>query len=368
MKVENILQNIVHFMSEPVREAGTTLSTSAFKRAQLRYRRQGTDPNRIDGQNEFLDFSNSEDDSRIIQIQVNNKNEGDAYQGPMYGIKNVPGFLFAPQALSAKLQSQIAYLSVTEFCERPHATNIENVPVKPNEVPNFDQSMWDLYRTDFGRGSRQPTSQARRPYRTFKKLAWATMGWHYDWTARAYHDDAHSPMPSILTDLAQPFAKASLLIDNAASTHFLPSAAIVNFYTLKSTMGGHCDDLEFALDKPVVSFSVGLSGVFLLGGGTSSQDSPVLPILVRSGDVMILGGDARLRYHGMARVLPPLETTTLDLSSVPLQDRMFLESFVSQHRININVRQVLPDGINSIAEAQEECARVRDSKSESAGA
>ena len=163
-------------------------------------------------------------------------------------------------------------------------------------------------------------------------------------------------MPSILTDLAQPFAKASLLIDNAASTHFLPSAAIVNFYTLKSTMGGHCDDLEFALDKPVVSFSVGLSGVFLLGGGTSSQDSPVLPILVRSGDVMILGGDARLRYHGMARVLPPLETTTLDLSSV------------SQHRININVRQVLPDGINSIAEAQEECARVRDSKSESTGA
>jgi alkylated DNA repair protein alkB family protein 1 len=354
-------------MSDPARKDGTTHSTSAFKRAQLRYRRQGADPNRIDCQNEFLDFSNSDGDGRIIPIQVNNTKEDDAYQGPMYGIKSVPGFIFAPQALSPKLQSKIAYMSVTEFCERPHTTNIDKVPITPNEDQNLDQSMWDLYVTDFGRESRQSTTQKRKPYKTFKKLAWATMGWHYDWTARAYHDDAQSPMPTILADLAQPFAKASLLMDNAASTDFLPSAAIVNYYTLKSTMGGHCDDLEFALDKPVVSLSVGLSGVFLLGGGTSSQDSPVLPILVRSGDVMILGGDARLRYHGMARVLPPSETTTLDLSSIPVQARIYLESFVSQHRININVRQVLPDGVKSIAEAQEEHARVRDTKSEPTG-
>jgi alkylated DNA repair protein alkB homolog 1 len=342
-----------HVQSSVAHEDEISHSTSAFKRAQLRYRRRGEDPNRIDDWNEFLDFSNSEGDTRITKAEVTNDNENEAYQGPLFGIKDVPGFLYAPQALSSELQSKIAYLSVTEFCETPHNTNIENVPIKPNEQANLDQTMWDLYKEDCGQQSKKPTTQKSKQYRSFQKLAWATMGWHYDWTARAYHDDAQSPMPSILADLAEPFAKASLLLEKAEFTHFLPSAAIVNYYNIKSTMGGHCDDLEFALDKPVVSFSVGLSGVFLLGGGTSSQDGPVLPILVRSGDVMILGGAARLRYHGMARVLPHSETSPRDLSSVPAEDRVYLESFMSQHRININVRQVLPDGVTTIAEARE---------------
>lgn len=336
---------------------------SAFKRAQVRYRRQGVAPNRIDDVNEFIDFSNPGEDSRITQQQVENnkftEHEDNTsctyYKGTLYGIRDFPGFLYAPQVLSQTLQLQIAYLSVSEFCEKPHATNIDLVPVKPNEEPNNEQRMWDLWK------KKTTTTKEKKPYRSFQKLSWATSGWQYDWTSRAYHDGRKSPMPPILEELSNKFAKASLLLEKAESTDFVASASIVNYYNLKSIMGGHRDDLELALDKPVISFSVGLPGVFLLGGKTK-DDGPVLPILVRPGDVMILGGDSRMNYHGMARViphdveLPEPESRVREVlggtegSCVPDGDKINLQSFLRQHRININVRQVLPDGVESITE------------------
>jgi len=140
-------------------------------------------------------------------------------------------------------------------------------------------------------------------------------------------------------------------------------------------MGGHRDDLEFALDKPVVSLSMGLPGLFLLGGNTK-EDGPVLPILVRPGDVMILGGSCRLAYHGMARVIPPtvsippapavnheqalIENSSSSPTGVAATfdevERPYLAEYLQRHRININVRQVLPDGVSSIAELKDRSA------------
>ena len=333
--------------------------TSAFKRAQVRYRRQGTAPNQIEYLNELIDFSNPKEDNRIARHKLDDPINKDVYQGPLYGINDFPGFLYAPQALSPSLQLHIAYLAVTEFCEKPHATNIENVPIKADEEANMEERMWDLWKTQ----SIPSKTKEKKPYRSFQKLAWATSGWQYDWTARAYHEDAKSPIPTILEDLSQKFARASLLLEKAESTAFVASASIVNYYNLKSIMGGHRDDLELAIDKPVVSMSVGLPGIFLLGGKTK-DDSPVLPILVRPGDVMILGGESRMNYHGMARVIPPtvpipgLESHPqcqalggTEVSCVPAEEVIFLKSFLTQHRININVRQVLPDGVDSIEDA-----------------
>jgi alkylated DNA repair protein alkB homolog 1 len=333
--------------------------TSAFKRAQVRYRRQGASPNQIEYLNELIDFSNPKDDRRVMLHRLDDAIDKDVYQGPLYGIKDFPGFLYAPQALSPRLQLHIAYLAVTEFCEKPHATNIESVPIKAEEEANLDERMWDLWKIQ----STQSKTRERKPYRSFRKLAWATSGWQYDWTARAYHEDSKSPIPTILEELAQKFARASLLLEKSESTTFVASASIVNYYNLKSIMGGHRDDLEFAIDKPVVSMSVGLPGIFLLGGKTK-DDSPVLPILVRPGDVMILGGDSRMNYHGMARVIPhnvPIprpESLCCEalggtgVSCVPADEMIFLKSFLTQHRININVRQVLPDGVDSIEDAR----------------
>ena len=60
-------------------------------------------------------------------------------------------------------------------------------------------------------------------------------------------------------------------------------------------MGGHRDDLELDFTQPVVSISLGLPAIFLLGGDTKDCE-PVVPILVRPGDVYLLAGDSRLCF------------------------------------------------------------------------
>lgn len=120
-------------------------------------------------------------------------------------------------------------------------------------------------------------------------------------------------------------------------------------------MGGHRDELESALDKPIVSISLGRPGIFLLGSKTL-QDGPVIPMIVRSGDVLVMGGDARLNYHSMSRILPstlpfpPLENTKPVTSDAVFdqndkiersqRDQDLLDKYLSAHRININLRQV----------------------------
>ncbi|CAJ1936231.1 unnamed protein product [Cylindrotheca closterium] len=166
---------------------------SAFKQAQIRHRRQGKNPCRTDDLPGVVDFGLGADD-RIIRLQIPERlrhREG-LYEGPIYGLKGFPGFLFAPQALSEELQTAIAFKCVTVFCESPHRTNIDLCPPKQSEFRNLDESMWELWKKSedekegnigWKKGSKrrklQQTSQ--KSYRSFKKLSWATMGYHYDW-------------------------------------------------------------------------------------------------------------------------------------------------------------------------------------------
>jgi alkylated DNA repair protein alkB family protein 1 len=345
---------------------------SAFKQAQTRHRRKGAAPNRVDDLDDMLDFSSSNNSDLTYSVKLPPSKEK-MYEGPLFGIHGFPGFLYAPQALSVSLQTELAFGAVSEYCEAPHATNIDLVPPKTDkEENNVNQSMWELWKEQ-NASTEGANGKTLKKYRCFAKLSWATMGYQYDWTARAYHEGAKSPVPILLKELATLFARS-------LTTDFKPEACIVNFYHLKSIMGGHRDDLELALDKPVISISLGLPAVFLLGG-KAKNDMPVIPILVRPGDVMILGGESRLNFHGMARVfpveviLPSLSknlvypqsfqlTSKMVLSStnsekdgeelstdgvtLPESDQIALRAFLSNNRININVRQVLPDGMNKL--------------------
>lgn len=71
-------------------------------------------------------------------------------------------------------------------------------------------------------------------------------------------------------------------------------------------MGLHQDKDEspesIAAGNPVVSVSVGDTARFLFGG--LKRRDPVEPILLESGDAFVFGGPARLRYHGVSRILP----------------------------------------------------------------
>ena len=66
-------------------------------------------------------------------------------------------------------------------------------------------------------------------------------------------------------------------------------------------MTGHLDDGEKDQISPIISFSVGLSCVFLMG--EDKKDVKPLAIRLDSGDVFIMSGHARTCYHGVPRVI-----------------------------------------------------------------
>lgn len=81
-----------------------------------------------------------------------------------------------------------------------------------------------------------------------------------------------------------------------------PEACLVNRYLSSAKMGLHQDRDETDLAAPVLSVSLGDDALFRLGG--SARQGPTRSLLLRSGDVVVLGGAARLSFHGIDRVLP----------------------------------------------------------------
>lgn len=88
--------------------------------------------------------------------------------------------------------------------------------------------------------------------------------------------------------------------DTVAGTARAPDCCLVNFYDEGARMGMHQDKDEADFSQPVVSISLGDEGLFRIGGvekGGKTQST-----WLRSGDVLVLGGDARLAYHGVDRI------------------------------------------------------------------
>ncbi len=85
-----------------------------------------------------------------------------------------------------------------------------------------------------------------------------------------------------------------------------PQACLVNFYDASARMGLHQDRDEEDFDAPVVSVSLGDTAVFRVGG--LERKSPTASSRLHSGDVVVMGGEARLRFHGIDRILPGTST------------------------------------------------------------
>jgi DNA alkylation damage repair protein AlkB len=85
-----------------------------------------------------------------------------------------------------------------------------------------------------------------------------------------------------------------------------PDLCIVNHYGDTARMGVHQDKDEspasIAAGAPIVSVSLGDAARFVIGG--VSRRDPTSPLILRSGDVLVMGGPSRLRYHGVTRILP----------------------------------------------------------------
>jgi alkylated DNA repair protein (DNA oxidative demethylase) len=125
-------------------------------------------------------------------------------------------------------------------------------------------------------------------------LGWVTdkeRGYRY----QAAHPETGKPWPPIPSMLLG-------LWDAVGDYPFPPEACLVNYYAGPAKMGLHQDKDEEDFSAPVLSVSLGYTGVFRVGG--RSRKDPTRKIELKSGDVVVLGGEDRLAYHGIDRILP----------------------------------------------------------------
>jgi len=125
------------------------------------------------------------------------------------------------------------------------------------------------------------------------------LGWVTDKACGYRYQETHPvtgmpwpPIPRILLDLWQEVTRYPAP----------PEACLVNYYAGTAKMGLHQDKDEEDFAAPVVSVSLGDTGIFRVGG--RSRKEPARTIELKSGDVVVLGGEDRLAYHGIDRVIP----------------------------------------------------------------
>jgi len=117
------------------------------------------------------------------------------------------------------------------------------------------------------------------------------------------------PLPDSFREVAAEVARAAGMTLDA-------DICILNYYDAEGRMGLHQDKDEspesIAAGVPVVSISLGDTARFLFGG--ERRRDPVEAIPLESGDAFVFGGPARLRYHGVSRIVPATAPHELQLS------------------------------------------------------
>lgn len=125
------------------------------------------------------------------------------------------------------------------------------------------------------------------------ELGWVASkdeGYRYDLA----HPETGAPWPAIPKSLLRLWREVTRFPAD-------PEACLVNWYAPGAKLGMHVDADEEASDAPVVSVSLGDDAWFRVGG--LKRRDPSQRLLLRSGDVVVLGGEARRAYHGVDRIV-----------------------------------------------------------------
>ncbi|RVW99268.1 Alpha-ketoglutarate-dependent dioxygenase alkB [Vitis vinifera] len=245
------------------------------------------------------------------------------FDRPVFCIENRPGFYFIPDALTVEEQGRWIRESLISFPQPYNRTNhnaiygpIRDLFMAAKErkilVEEEDSSGEEAHAINFSLCS---AAEVERNYNVSLP---------------------HNKIPDALCDLAKEMAAPAM----SKGKVFQPEAAIVNYFGLGDMLGGHLDDMEADWTKPIVSMSLGCKAIFLLGG--KSRDDPPLAMFVRSGDVVLMAGEARECFHGVPRIFTDQENAEiapLELMFSHEDDVCFLE-YIRSSRININIRQV----------------------------
>ncbi|EZA61237.1 Alkylated DNA repair protein alkB-like protein [Ooceraea biroi] len=244
----------------------------------------------------------------------------------IYELLDIPGLIFIQNPFTSAGQRYWITKCLKDYSKEPYKLNIDAHNILDNEA------WWDVCFQTSERG------RALLP-----KLRWATLGYHHNWDTKLYSENSKSDMPPELCDLTSVLAKALGFQD------FKAEAAIVNYYRMNSTLAGHTDHSEANAMAPLFSISFGQTAIFLIGGLKHEDSANAL--FLRSGDVVIMSGSSRLRYHGVPKILPASKTPWDDnepdsheSSMYNLEDWRKARDYIAEARINMNVRQVLEPG------------------------
>jgi alkylated DNA repair protein (DNA oxidative demethylase) len=179
-------------------------------------------------------------------------------------IELAPGLVFWPGYVDRGQQEELLRLVVSAASEAPYFT-----PLMPRTGRPFSVRM-----TNFG-----------------------SLGWVSDRSGYRYqtlHPETGRPWP--------PLPQTLLSLWQAVSAYpHPPEACLVNFYRGGAKMGLHQDADEQDFAAPVVSLSLGDTAVFRFGG--TKRGGPTRTLKLSSGDILVMGGSARLIHHGIDRIL-----------------------------------------------------------------
>lgn len=348
---------------------------TAFRNAEKRYKLYKSQPpksNRKKQSCKEVDLSDVFDFRAIIESFERSGEISDGifrfecpgFQHPVFCFNDRPGFYFIPGALTVEEQGHWIRESLMTFPQPPNRTNHTAIYGPIFDLFNAVRNKQVLIEkeqvaADLGSGL-NPGENDQVPHKflfseacdipykeegcksitaslLLRKLRWSTLGLQFDWSKRNYDITVrHNKIPDALCLLAKKMAIPAI----PSGEEFQPEAAIVNYFGPSDMLGGHLDDMETDWSKPIVSISLGCKAIFLLGG-KSREDLPVAMFL-RSGDIVLMAGQARECFHGIPRIFTDndhAEVSTL-LSQFSDKDDACLRDYIAASRININIRQV----------------------------
>lgn len=266
------------------------------------------------------------------------------------------GLILIKDYINKKRQVEICQKSLNIYHKKPHRTNLY---IYEDDFKN-DPKWKD---TKFYNKEHFIVDDPKR-YHFNTKIRWSNIGKQYDWDNRGYLK-TQSKVPKELEEMALEIINLLKMGD------YNPEALIVNFYNWKNFMGGHLDDGEPDQEHPIISFSFGLSCVFLIGGKTKEEKPHAIKL--DTGDVLIMSKEARVCYHGVPRVLKGSfdmkeyiklfneEELDAEWPGEVIEDGDGLKMntvrntlvYMSESRINMNFRQVIPGGPGSDSEGED---------------
>ncbi|XP_003707571.2 alpha-ketoglutarate-dependent dioxygenase AlkB [Megachile rotundata] len=274
--------------------------------------------------------------SRVIRFKGNLSNTNSEHKlglkpvkdWEVYEFLDIPGLIFIKNPFTNYGQRYWIIQCIKHYSRKPYKINLD-----AHNVLEEDKTWWD---TCFG--------ESDQVIKLIPKLRWATLGYHHDWDTKLYSETCKTKMPTELTALT------SVLAQTLGFMNFKAEAAIVNYYRMNSSLSGHTDHSEINTEAPLFSISFGQTAIFLIGGLT--QDDAANAMYLRSGDIVIMSGNSRLRYHGVPKILPadtiPWDdeeaNDNSDCCTWDENDWNKAKTYILKARININVRQVLKPG------------------------